>query len=50
MEKAKELLLTTNLKIQEIAAQVGYIHAQSFIAFFHHYAQCTPVEFRSRNS
>jgi AraC-like DNA-binding protein len=49
IEKAKELLLTTNLKIQEIAVQVGYTHTQSFIAFFHQAARCTPAEFRRRN-
>jgi AraC-like DNA-binding protein len=50
IEKAKELLLTTNLKIQDIAVQVGYTHTQSFIAFFHQIVHCTPVEFRRNNS
>jgi AraC-like DNA-binding protein len=50
IEKAKDLLLTTNLKINEIAVQVGYSHTQSFIAFFHHIVHCTPVEFRQWNS
>ncbi|GHT98355.1 hypothetical protein FACS1894142_4580 [Spirochaetia bacterium] len=49
LEKARELLVNTNLKVQEIALQVGYVNAQSFIAFFHHAVQCTPVEYRKRN-
>ena len=50
IEKAKELLLTTNLKINEIAVMVGYSHTQSFIAFFHQAVNCTPLEFRGRNT
>jgi AraC-like DNA-binding protein len=50
IEKARELLVTTNLKVQDIAAQVGYVHTQSFIAFFHQAMHCTPVEYRRRNS
>ena len=48
IEKAKGLLLTTNLKINEIAIQVGYNHTQSFIAFFNQSVQCTPLEYRRR--
>jgi AraC-like DNA-binding protein len=50
LEKARELLTSTNLKVQEIALQVGYVNAQSFIAFFHQAVHCTPVEYRKRNS
>jgi AraC-like DNA-binding protein len=46
IEKAKELLLNTDLKIQDIALQVGYMHTQSFIAFFRQAVHCTPVEYR----
>jgi AraC-like DNA-binding protein len=46
IEKAKELLLNTNLKVQDIAAQVGYFHTQSFIVFFRQTVHCTPVEYR----
>jgi AraC-like DNA-binding protein len=49
IEKAKELLVSTNLKVQDIAAQVGYVHTQSFIAFFHRAVHCTPVEYRRRS-
>jgi AraC-like DNA-binding protein len=50
IEKAKELLISTNLKVQDIAAQVGYSHTQSFIAFFHQAVHCTPVEYRRQRS
>jgi AraC-like DNA-binding protein len=46
IEQARELLLTTNLKVQDIAARVGYLHTQSFIAFFRQTAHCTPAEYR----
>ena len=49
IEKAKELLMNTNQKIQDIAVQVGYFHTQSFIAFFNQNVHCTPMEFRRRN-
>jgi AraC-like DNA-binding protein len=49
IEKAKELLLNTNLKVQDIAAQVGYFHTQSFIAFFHQAVHCTPLEYRRQS-
>jgi len=49
IEKAKELLQTTNLKINEIAVLIGYGHPQSFIAFFHHIVHCTPAEYRRQN-
>jgi AraC-like DNA-binding protein len=50
IEKAKELLVSTNLKVQDICIRVGYTNAQSFIAFFHQAVHCTPVEYRKRNS
>ncbi|MDR1142859.1 MAG: AraC family transcriptional regulator [Spirochaetaceae bacterium] len=46
IEQARELLLNTNLKVQDIAAQVGYLHTQSFIAFFRQTVHCTPAEYR----
>jgi len=49
IEKSKELLFTTNLKIHEIAVQSGYTHTQSFIAFFSNAVGCTPAEYRARN-
>ncbi|MDR0450868.1 MAG: helix-turn-helix transcriptional regulator, partial [Treponema sp.] len=48
IEKAKDLLLNTNLKVQDIAAQLGYSHTQSFIAFFRQAVHCTPVEYRKQ--
>jgi AraC-like DNA-binding protein len=50
IEKAKELLVSTNLKVQDIAAQIGYLHTQSFIVFFREAVHCTPTEYRERHS
>jgi AraC-like DNA-binding protein len=50
IEKAKELLVSTNLKVQDIAAQTGYLHTQSFIVFFREAVHCTPTEYRERHS
>ena len=50
LEKAKELLVTTNIKINDIAIKTGYSQTQSFIAFFHQNVKCTPLEFRRKNS
>lgn len=48
MEKAKEFLLTTNIKIQDIAIKVGYNSSQSFIRYFKKYYNITPNQFRKK--
>ena len=47
MEKAKELLSTTNLTIAEIAYQLGFEHPQSFSKLFKTKTNLTPLEFRN---
>ncbi|MCD0465408.1 helix-turn-helix transcriptional regulator [Flavobacterium sp. ENC] len=47
MEKAKELLSTTNLTIAEIAYQLGFEHPQSFSKLFKTKAAVSPLEFRN---
>jgi len=46
IEKAKELLSTTNMTIGEIAYQLGFEHSQSFNKVFKQKTNCSPVEFR----
>lgn len=46
MEKAAELLTTTELSINEIAAKVGYESQSKFSATFKEFYQKTPGEFR----
>lgn len=46
IHKAKELLSTTNMKIQDISKQVGYINTNSFIRLFKRIMGETPGEFR----
>lgn len=46
MEKAKELIVNYNKKIQDVAYEVGYNSVQSFLRLFKKYYKMTPVEFR----
>ena len=46
IEKAKELLSTTNLSVSEIAYQLGFEYPQSFNKLFKNKTQVTPLEFR----
>ena len=45
---SKELLLTTNLSISQIAAQLTY-DPSNFTKFFKHYTGITPKKFREEN-
>lgn len=47
IEKAKELILTTNLKIYEIAKKVGYNDARYFSDLFRRVTGKTPSQFRT---
>lgn len=49
LEKAKELLMETNLKSYEIAAMVGYRNASHFGKVFKEYIGLTPSEFKEKN-
>lgn len=46
IQRAKELLVNENIKINEIARQVGYETATSFTRFFKSLTGCSPQEFR----
>ncbi len=46
IEKAKEILTTTNLTVSEIAYQLGFEYPQSFSKLFKSKTSFTPVEYR----
>ncbi|WP_339869351.1 helix-turn-helix transcriptional regulator [uncultured Algoriphagus sp.] len=46
IEKAKDLLSTTNLSVSEIAYQLGFDYSQSFSRFFKTKTEMSPVLFR----
>ena len=50
MEKAAELLLKTDLKIQEIAAACGYSSQRYFASSFKKYYDSTPTDFKAMMS
>ncbi len=50
MERAKELLTTTNLKLADIALDIGYNEPNYFSHVFRKSVGMTPKEYRSRNS
>ncbi|RBN49299.1 helix-turn-helix domain-containing protein [Flavobacterium psychrolimnae] len=47
VERAKELLSTTNLSIKEIAYDLGFEYPQSFSTMFKKNTQQTPLQFRT---
>lgn len=47
IEKAKELLSTTDLSVSEIAYELGFEHLQSFSKLFKTKTKQSPMEFRS---
>ncbi len=49
IKKAKGLLLTTKLSINEIAYGLGFEYPQSFNRLFKNKAGQTPLEFRNLN-
>lgn len=46
MEKACELLSHSNININDISVEVGYIHTSSFIRTFKRYTKLTPALYR----
>ena len=46
MDKAKELLLQSDLQIQTIGSRIGYNNVQSFIRYFKRYCLLTPEQYR----
>jgi two-component system response regulator YesN len=48
VEHAKEQLTSSDMPIQEVALQVGYVHSISFIRVFKKHAGMTPGDYRKR--
>ncbi len=46
LEKAKELLTTTNIKVITISEMVGYLNSSYFCLLFKNYTGMTPVRYR----
>ena len=46
IEKAKQLLLTTNMKVFEVSSAVGFSHAKYFCQVFKQYVGQTPMEYQ----
>lgn len=49
IDRAKVLLLTTNLSIAEISREVGYPNSSNLITLFTRRVGCSPVQFRKEN-
>lgn len=48
VKKAKQLLLTTDLTVNAIAAQVGYANYSHFSRIFREFCGCSPNEYRKK--
>ena len=48
MNRAKYLLLSTSLHIEEIAVQCGYLDAKYFMRLFQKSIGCTPSQYRKK--
>ena len=46
MDRAKELLITTDIQIKEIVSSIGYIDVANFIRKFKSYEGITPNQYR----
>lgn len=48
VEKSKELLLQTNMKVSDVAEKVGYLNVSYYISIFRNHEGCSPVQYRER--
>lgn len=48
IEKARELLTTSNVKVGEVAKKVGYLNTSYFISLFRNHVGCSPAKYRER--
>ena len=48
MERAKKLLCETSQGVAQVAYEVGYENAESFIKMFKKFCDCTPTEYRKK--
>lgn len=49
VEKSKELLKQTNMKVSDIAEKVGYLNTSYYTSIFRNYEGCSPVQYRERS-
>lgn len=48
VEKSKELLRQTNMKVSDVAEKVGYLNVSYYISIFRNHEGCSPVQYRER--
>ena len=48
VEKSKELLCQTNMKVSDVAERVGYLNVSYYISIFRNHEGCSPVQYRER--
>lgn len=48
IEKAKELLMSTNMKVSDVAEKVGYLNSSYFISLFRNNTGYSPSKYRER--
>lgn len=48
IERARDLLTTTNVKVGEVAKKVGYLNTSYFISLFRNNMGCSPAKYRER--
>ena len=48
LEKAKELLETTTIRVGDVAEKVGYLNASYFISLFRNTTGYSPAKYRER--
>ena len=48
VEKSKELLRQTNMKVSDVAEKVGYPNVSYYISIFRNHEGCSPVQYRER--
>jgi YesN/AraC family two-component response regulator len=46
LEKAKELITTTNMKLYEVCERVGYTNAEHFSRIFKKTVGCSPKDYK----
>lgn len=48
VNKSKELLSQSNMKVSDISAAVGYINVSYYISIFRNHEGCSPVQYREK--
>ena len=48
MAEAKNLLVNTDLSVEQIAEQVGYVNVNNFVKIFKKFQHTTPLQYRKK--